>query len=134
MFLNPLNVRFTSFVSPCPVLAATPSVRVIILNEPVLAEVLGPPIILPFVEIAFWADDTTAIFPIKLCISSDELPKLVEPDNVATVILVTEEDIMYSLAVREPKIVTLSPLKDIGRRLPVPSARLVPSVWTTHLP
>jgi hypothetical protein len=71
------------------------------------------------------------MLPVKVCVSSVESPKVVEPDNVAIVILVTEEDIMYSLAVKEPEIITSLPLKEMGSKLPVPSAKLVLSVWTT---
>ena len=69
--------------------------------------------------------------PINLCISSDELPNTVEPDRVAITMLVTDEVTLYSVAVKEPEIITLFPSKDMGSKLPVPSAKLVPSVWTT---
>ena len=68
------------------------------------------------------------MLPIKVCVSSAESPKVVEPDNVSIVMLVTEEDTIYSFAVKEPEIVMSFPSKDIGSKLPVPSARLVPSI------
>jgi hypothetical protein len=35
------------------------------------------------------------MLPVKVCVSSVELPKVVEPDKVAIVMFVTEEDTMY---------------------------------------
>jgi hypothetical protein len=44
------------------------------------------------------------MFPINVCVSSNELPNVVEPDNVAIDMFVTDEDTMYCCAVKLPDI------------------------------
>ena len=65
--------------------------------------------------------------PVIWCVSSDELPNIVDPEDT----LVILSDTMYDWAIRVPEIITLFSLNSIGSKLPVPSNTLVPSVWTT---
>ena len=73
----------------------------------------------------------TSKLPVNKCVSSCESPNIVEPLCCWNTTLVTDEVTLYSVAVNEPEIITLLPSKDIGSKLPVPSAKLVPFVWTT---
>ena len=50
------------------------------------------------------------MFPVNVWVSSDELPKFVEPDISCVVIFVTDEVMEYWFAVKVPSIVRLSTL------------------------
>jgi hypothetical protein len=64
------------------------------------------------------------ILPVKVWLSSTVSPKTVDPEETLSILW----DTIYEFALTAPEIITSLPTKDMGRRLPVPSAKLVPSV------
>ena len=93
----------------------SPSV-IIWLKDPVVAMIWAPAVLqLILLE--------AVIAPVNIWVSSSELPNIVDPEVTAIIL----SDTTYVWAVRDPEIITLLPLKDMGSKLPVPSAILTPS-------